>query len=228
MNILIAVAHPDDETQGAGGAIAYHVACGDTVYGIYFTDGVGARYGPWSPKTQAWDIEAAEREEAAFAAAESLGFEWIARGAYPDNALDTVGELVLAKFASDAIADLTEPIDRVYCNYLWDGNQDHRAVRRAMQHVFRPIRGQQMTPIYEMEVPRATENAIEAFVPNVYLPLTPGLWAAKKAGVKCYPMELTDYPDAASLEAIEARARWHGIHVGRYMAEAFVCRRSLL
>ena len=42
--ILLCVAHSDDETIGCAGTIARHVNNGDKVYGLYFTNGVGARY----------------------------------------------------------------------------------------------------------------------------------------------------------------------------------------
>ena len=41
--ILLCVAHSDDETIGCAGTIARHVNNGDKVYGLYFTNGVGAR-----------------------------------------------------------------------------------------------------------------------------------------------------------------------------------------
>ena len=42
-NILVVVAHTDDETLGLGGTIARHSLNGDNVYGIAMTDGVSAR-----------------------------------------------------------------------------------------------------------------------------------------------------------------------------------------
>lgn len=223
MTVLIVVGHCDDETQGAAGTIRWHVDRGDEVYGMYFTDGVGARYTNRCPE---WIIEASERQLAAEAAAESLGFEWIRAGDFPDNALDTVGELALARWLEEAIEDIE--VDRVYTNYMWDGNQDHRIVSRAVRHVFRPIRGRPNVPIWEMEVPRATENALWPFAPNKYVELTPGLWEEKELALRCYDMELTDSPDAASMEMLDARARWRGMHVGVKRAEAFVCRREVM
>ena len=42
-NVLIVVAHPDDETFGMGGSIAKHNSQGDKVYAISFTDGISSR-----------------------------------------------------------------------------------------------------------------------------------------------------------------------------------------
>ena len=42
-NILIIVAHRDDETIGCGGAIYQHYLNGDKVFCLSFTDGVSSR-----------------------------------------------------------------------------------------------------------------------------------------------------------------------------------------
>ena len=42
-NILVVVAHTDDETLGLGGTIARHSLMGDKVYGISMTDGLSSR-----------------------------------------------------------------------------------------------------------------------------------------------------------------------------------------
>ena len=42
-NILIVVAHTDDETLGCGGVISKHVLDGHNVFAMSFTDGVSAR-----------------------------------------------------------------------------------------------------------------------------------------------------------------------------------------
>ena len=42
-NILVIVAHSDDETIGMGGTIRKHVLAGDKVHVVAMTNGVGAR-----------------------------------------------------------------------------------------------------------------------------------------------------------------------------------------
>ena len=44
MNILVIVAHPDDEVLGCGATIAKHTAKGDKVDVLIIGDGVTARY----------------------------------------------------------------------------------------------------------------------------------------------------------------------------------------
>ena len=42
-NILVVVAHADDEVVGGGGTIAYHAHCGDNVSVAIMADGVTSR-----------------------------------------------------------------------------------------------------------------------------------------------------------------------------------------
>ena len=44
MRVLTVAAHPDDETLGAGGTMAWHAAHGDTVWACVLTDGVTSRH----------------------------------------------------------------------------------------------------------------------------------------------------------------------------------------
>ena len=66
-NILIIVAHPDDETIGMGGTIAMHSAKGDNVFCASLTDGLGSRK---SSSIKQLSL----RKKAAESAAKILGF----------------------------------------------------------------------------------------------------------------------------------------------------------
>ena len=68
-NILIIVAHTDDETIGMGGTIKKHVEHGDEVYAISMTNGISSR--------DSFKIdEISKREVAAKNASIELGFIW--------------------------------------------------------------------------------------------------------------------------------------------------------
>ena len=61
------------------------------VYALSFTDGVSSR------EAHADRTTSKDRVKASEMAAELLGFSWISRGEYPDNMLDTIPVLDLAK-----------------------------------------------------------------------------------------------------------------------------------
>ena len=45
MNILVVVAHPDDEVLGMGGTILKHAIQGDTITVVYMATGITSRRG---------------------------------------------------------------------------------------------------------------------------------------------------------------------------------------
>ena len=81
-NILIIVAHPDDETISMAGTIRKHVINGDSVRIISMTDGVSSRL---TSKTK----DVLNRRKSAENAAEILGFSWEAIHNFKDNAMDS-------------------------------------------------------------------------------------------------------------------------------------------
>ena len=89
-DILIVVAHSDDETLGLGGTINKHVQKGDKVYAIYMTDGVTAREGNQSQKV-------ISRENAALKASKILGFKWETSYRFDDNEMDSIHCWILLK-----------------------------------------------------------------------------------------------------------------------------------
>ena len=86
-NILVLAAHPDDETLGLGGTISRLSSEGHNIRVITFTDGESSRgvtYKNRNPKLkQVSDI---------------LGISSFIYGDFPDNAMDSVSLLELAKF----------------------------------------------------------------------------------------------------------------------------------
>ena len=82
-NVLIIVSHTDDETLGMGGVIAKHIKSGDNVSAISMTDGLSSR-GEISQN------EIQNRKNASAKASNILGFNWIKKGNFPDNQMDSI------------------------------------------------------------------------------------------------------------------------------------------
>ncbi|MEM6336249.1 MAG: PIG-L family deacetylase, partial [Bacteroidota bacterium] len=81
--VVVAVAHPDDETLGAGAAIAAHVQAGDHVRIIVATDGEGSRAGGLNAE----HMRRVRRDEL-HRALESLGVTEVSWLGHPDGRLD--------------------------------------------------------------------------------------------------------------------------------------------
>ncbi|PCI07978.1 MAG: GlcNAc-PI de-N-acetylase, partial [Flavobacteriaceae bacterium] len=90
-NILVVVAHSDDETLGMGATIAYHSAQGDDVRLIVMTDGVSARNAQQTTKAEA------ERQLSLKQATKTLGISKIYSHQFPGNQMDSVPLLTIAQ-----------------------------------------------------------------------------------------------------------------------------------
>ena len=89
-NVLVVVAHPDDETIGMGATIKKHTMNGDKVFVVSMTNGVGARDSSSKLKVE-------ERINCAENASKILGFNWIERYDFKDNSLDSYPLLEMIK-----------------------------------------------------------------------------------------------------------------------------------
>jgi LmbE family N-acetylglucosaminyl deacetylase len=213
--VLVIVAHTDDETLGAGGALARHAASGDRVFGYSLTDGVGAR-NPLGSEASRARLEAAKR------AASILGFEWLDPGDFPDNALDSVPLLSIVKHVEIAKTLVAPSI--VYTHSPADLNIDHTIVARAVLTAFRPQPGEILRELRAIEVPSATDyghrGITGTFQPNLYVDVS-DTWARKREALECYADEMREAPHSRSVEGVENLARLRGNQVGLRMAEAF-------
>jgi LmbE family N-acetylglucosaminyl deacetylase len=218
--ILFIVAHTDDETLGAGGAIARHVERGDIVYGLSMTDGVSSRKGADS------GIEL--RNAAAQRASRILGLQWLEAGDLPDNAMDSVPLISVVKMVEQAKALVNPKI--IYTHSAADLNIDHRVVNHATLTAFRPQPAECWQEIRTFEVPSATDfgqrDSTAIFCPNLYVDIE-AFWSKKHAALKEYGAEMRPAPHARSFEGLQNLARYRGNQVGLALAEAFEVIRKI-
>ena len=213
--ILVVVAHTDDETLGCGGTIARHVRNGAKVYGVSMTDGVGARGTEDSDKIK-------KRAQASINAGKILGLEWLEGGSFPDNAMDTVGLLDVAKVIERA-KTLTKPTT-VYTHSTADLNIDHRIVSQATLIAFRPQPNEVWEEIRTFEVVSATDyghqSITKEFTPNLYVEISE-TWQTKLAALNEYSIEMREPPHTRSFDGLENLAKYRGYQAGLPYAEAF-------
>lgn len=220
-NILIIVAHSDDETIGMGGTIANHTKDGDKVFAVSMTDGVGSR-----DEQDKNDIN--KRAIAADKAAGILGFEWLEAGKFLDNEMDKHSLIEVVKFIED-IKNLSKP-DIVYTHSSSDLNIDHRIVSEAVLTAFRPQPNEICREIRAFEVSSATDyghkSVTGSFYPNLFIDIS-NTWNEKLLALKEYASEMREYPHIRSYKGIESLSKIRGNQVGLHQAEAFEIIRKI-
>jgi LmbE family N-acetylglucosaminyl deacetylase len=218
--VLIVAAHTDDEVLGCGGAIARHVAEGDTVYVVFMADGVSSR-------AQADQEGLANRNAAAEQARRILGIQESFYLGLPDNRLDSLPLIEIVQLLEPVIRKLQPNI--IYTHHHGDLNVDHRVAHQAVLTACRPMPGSHVQAIYAFEVMSSTEWATpiaEPFVPNHYVDISNQL-STKIDALRAYQLEMRDAPHSRSFEHIVHLAHHRGHTVGVVAAEGFVTVRTV-
>ena len=213
-NILIVVAHSDDETIGMGGTIKRHHENGDKVYAISMTDGVSSRKENASKKS--------DRVLASQKASEILNFKWEKRFDYSDNQMDKFTILEVTRNIEEI--KLTIKPDIVYTHSNADLNVDHRIVSHAVLTAFRPQPKETCREIRLFEINSSTDyghkDITGDFTPNLFINISK-TWDSKLQALYAYTLEMREYPHSRSFESIKNLAKRRGNQVGIEMAEAF-------
>ena len=220
-NILICVAHPDDEVFGMGATISKYVQNGDTVHCVAFSHGTASRNS--NPDDEEKRLKQASK------AAKILGFNWIKILNFPDNEFDSIPLLSFVK-ELEIIKDQINP-DIVFTHYKGDLNIDHQIIFKATLTAFRPMANEKAKEIYSFEVPSATDyslgNISGCFSPNVFHDIK-DYWDIKVQSIKAYEGELMEHPNSRSLESINYLSKYRGSCVGIDRAEAFMLIRKTI
>lgn len=222
MNILIIVAHSDDETIGCGGTINKHFFENDKIFAVSFTDGVSSR-----KKTKKKEIK--KRYNQSIKSSKILGFSWYNQYSYMDNALDQEPLLKIVKKIEN-IKKKIKP-DIVYTHSKYDLNIDHKIIFQAVLTAFRPQPNENSTEIRCMEIASATDFGehmnINSFKPNLFINIKNN-WKKKEAALKAYREEIRPYPHSRSIESIKNQSKYRGSQVGIEMAECYEVIRKII
>lgn len=219
MRVLVIAAHPDDETIGAGGTIARHVAHGNQVYWCVVTQGYSP---PWSEET----LAAARRQ--VDEVQRVLGIQDVFMCGFPTVKLNTVPYIDLCS-ALQQVVDQVRP-EVVYTTPRDDINQDHRIVYEATLVAARPLPGSSVRRLLCYEIGPTARFGLPAgstgFVPNVFVDISQYL-GKKLEAIQCYRTELREYPHPRSIEGLRLLAQERGLSVGLKAAECFQLIREL-
>ena len=220
MNVLVVVAHSDDEVLGCGGTIARHVAKGDGVNLALLSDGVTSR-------NEATDEAVAARSAMQKNAQRILGIKQVFEYSFPDNQMDTVPLLRIVK-TIEKVIDQTKA-EVLYTHYHGDLNIDHKIVHKAVMTACRPLPDSSVCEIYGFEVLSSTEWQVDkdsVFFPQKFVNIE-HYYQVKKDALVAYQKEMRVRPHSRCFEHVECLAKHRGLSVGLNMAEAFAIYRTI-
>lgn len=219
MRVLVFAPHPDDEIIGVGGTIAKRVKGLNEVYVCIVTSGQPPLY-----RLEDTDVVQDEAKKAD----KYLGVKQTVFLNFPAVMLETVPRYEFNGKIASVIKDICP--DEVYIPHRGDMQIDHQMVVDACMVGLRP-RGEHIPKrIYSYETLSETgwnvPNTTNEFIPNVYENITETI-IDKINAMKIYTTQLMKFPNARSIEAIEALARYRGATVNADAAEAFSLIREI-
>ena len=234
MNILVIVAHPDDEVLGMGGTILKHAKKGDNVSIAYLTTGIASRRSTNYKTNSKYEItkkqendvkkQIIELQKDAKKVCKLLKVKKTVFYDFPDNELDTVSLLKIIKTIEDLIMEIKP--ERIYTSHFGDLNVDHRIVYESVLTAIRPHE-MKVKELLCFELLSSTEWSFSYdFKPNYFVNIEKEL-NLKMNAMKKYKNELKKFPHPRSLENINNSAKRWGTVCGFNAAEAFQIVRKI-
>lgn len=216
--ILVIAPHKDDETLGVGGTMIKKIEAGCEVCVCIVTSGK-------APIFVEDDIGTNEAKRAH----KMMGIKRAFFLDYPAAMLETVPRYELNARLIDIVKDI-EP-NEVYIPHIGDMQKDHQIVAHAAMVACRPKYSFAPKRIFAYETLSETgwniPNIQNEFIPNVFVDIAQCL-DKKIEALKCYKSQLGIFPDARSIEAVEALAKYRGALMSMEAAEAFMLIREIL
>ena len=216
MNVLLVVAHPDDEVLGAGGTICKLKREGHAVAVCTMVSNVNAR------ENRSQTLEEDQKQ-----ALSILGVDQAYNGDYPNIKLNTVPHLELVQFIESAI--IAWGAEVIYTHHPSDTNIDHAMTSGAAQAAARLFQRREgirtLRQLSFMEIPSSTEwsmdSAANRFTPNTFVEIGDEGISYKLRALNAYSGVMRAYPHPRSVEALRGLAAWRGAQSGCVYAEAF-------
>lgn len=221
-NILIVVAHPDDEVLGLGGTMNrliknFSVKTKVVILG----EGITSR-GDKRDRSQ-WKAELKKHKENIISATNSIGYQDVSIHDFPDNRFDTIPLLDIIKVVEEEKRSFKPDI--IFTHHGGDLNIDHRRTFQAVITASRPTSDQITKMIITFETPSGTEwipsSDPRCFIPNMFVEIDESNLSSKVKAMQSYDYEKRLYPHPRSPEALKIIAQNRGCTVGVKLAEAF-------
>lgn len=219
MNILIIAPHPDDEILGVGGTIIKYSTNGHNVYVCVVTKGNLPLFEPESVKQVREECQNADRQ---------LGVKKTFFLDFPAAMLEEIQRYKL----NDAISKIIQTVlpDEVYLPHRGDIQLDHKMIVDASMVALRPRYKHIVQRIYAYETLSETgwdiPNTVNEFIPTVYNDISCYL-QCKLDVLNIFKSQMLDFPNARSLQAVSALAKYRGATINVNAAEAFSLIREI-
>jgi len=212
MNILIVVAHPDDETMGMGGTIK-KLSKNNEITLCVMSDGASTQYN---------DKKMIKiRQDSCKKAGKILGISRFYFLDFPDMKLDSIPHVEMNKELEKIIKKVNPKI--LYSTPYNDLNKDHSKVFDSCSVVSRPL-SSKIKQFLCFEI--AGRNNTQ-FNPNTYIDISKELSFKIKA-FKQYKSEVNPFPHPRSTKFIESLSHVRGVESGLKNAEAFELIRNIV
>lgn len=223
-NILVVVAHPDDEILGCGGTIKRLVdEEGYEAYTLILGEGITSRDDRRDEKKRENDLKLLG--ENAHKANKIIGVNEVFLYDFPDNRFDTVSLLDIVKVIEKLKSEIKPEI--IFTHYEKDLNVDHQITYKAVLTATRPVTDECVKELYSFEVLSSTEwNYPLTYSPDVFFDISEYIQYKIKA-MEVYTSEIRNYPHPRSLEGINIDAKSWGLKTGLEYAEAFKLGRMI-
>ena len=217
--ILVIAPHPDDEILGCGGTIIKNIKQGNDVYVCIVTKGMPPLF-----KEERVELNRQHARECH----QSIGVKKTLFLDFPCVTLEKEDRYKLNQAILDVVKEIRP--DEVYIPHYGDMQKDHQLVVDSAMVALRPKYNLGIKKIYGYETMSETAwnvpNIQNEFIPNAFVDISEELDEKMKA-LSCFKLQISDYPDARSLEAIEALAKYRGALMNLRAAEAFMIIREI-
>lgn len=228
-NVMIVVAHPDDELLGLGATMHKLIhKYGVQTHVVILGEGITSRAD--ERNISQWEEELKMHKQNIKDAQKAIGYHSVSIYDFPDNRFDTVALLDIIKVVEKE-KELFQP-EIIFTHHGGDLNIDHQRTFEAVITATRPIKGEIVKTIITFETPSGTEWQASSdprrFVPNLFIEVSEDDIEAKIKGMESYEFEKREWPHPRSPDALRVVAKRVGITIGANLSESFQLVRSSL
>ncbi len=221
-NILVVAPHADDETLGAGGAVARLVREGRHVTVAVMT-GLGPAPHPFVTAEEITTVRTEFGEAMAV-----LGVQQTLFHDLPTTMLDALPQHVVNKVAAETLRQVNP--DLILLPFEHDLHRDHEILNYAFRVALRPHLPANRKPHAVLAYETATETHLQSphlrpsFEPNLWIDVSDDI-EVKIEALSKFRSQIAPAPALRSLEALRALATWRGAQIGVRAAESFMILR---